>query len=263
MEMLLEDKNAVIYGSGGAIGGAVARAFAREGAKVFLTGLAKPPIDDLAKEIKAAGGVAEAALVDALDAEAIESHASDVVEKAGSIDISLNLISIPHVHGRPLVELSVEEFTQPIAGFSRTQFLTATTAARHMASKKGGVILMMTAPPGRMASTLTGAFASACALIESFSRSLAAEVGSNGVRVVCLRSTGSPEAPTVREVFDLHAKAEGKTPEEFQAAMAKGAALGRLTKLTEVANVAAFIASDLASPMTATTANISCGSAVD
>jgi len=65
--MLLENKNAVIYGGGGSIGGAVARAFAREGAKVFLAGRTLATIDAVAEEISASGGVAETAQVDALD----------------------------------------------------------------------------------------------------------------------------------------------------------------------------------------------------
>jgi 3-oxoacyl-[acyl-carrier protein] reductase len=184
-----------------------------------------------------------------------------VIKNVGSVDISINVISVPHKHGAALVDLSVEEFEQPIAGFARTHFLTATTAARHMVSRKSGVILMMTAPPGRMPSTLTGAFASACAMIESFSRTLAAEVGPHSVRVACLRSSGSPEA--LHDVFALHAKGEGKSPERFQADLEKGALLGRLTRLTAVANVAAFMASDWASSMTGTSVNLSCGSAVD
>lgn len=261
--MLLKNKNAIIYGAAGAIGSEVARTFAREGANLYLAARDLKSVEALAKEISAAGTLAEAAEVDALSKAAVESHASAVAKKAGSIDISFNLISIPHVQGKALIDLSAEEFTQPIDGFAKTHFLTATAAARHMVSKRSGVILMMTVPPGRMAFTLTGAFASACALIESFARSLAAEVGPRGVRVACLRSSGSPEAPTVREVLALHARAEGKTLERFQADLAKGALLGRLTKLTEVANVAAFMASDRASAMTATVANISCGSSVD
>jgi 3-oxoacyl-[acyl-carrier protein] reductase len=61
--MLLKDKNAVIYGAGGAIGSAVARAFAREGANVFLTGHTMAPLELLAKEIAAAGAAAEIALI--------------------------------------------------------------------------------------------------------------------------------------------------------------------------------------------------------
>ncbi|MBC8118373.1 MAG: SDR family oxidoreductase [Burkholderiaceae bacterium] len=261
--MLLKDKNAIIYGAGGAIGGAVARAFAREGAKVFLAGDTRPPIDALAKEIMEAGGLAEVAEVDALDAQAVEKHASAVIEKAGSIDVSFNLIAVPHVHGKPYVDLTLEEFAQPIGAFATTHFLTATAGARHMVSAGSGVILMMTTPAGRMASTFSGAFAPVCALIESFAKGLAAEVGPHGVRVVCLRSSGSPEAPGVREAMKSHAKAEGKPLEQFQEELAKGALLGRLTMLTEVADVAAFLASDRASAMTGTSANVSCGIGVD
>ncbi len=59
--MLLQNKNAMIYGAGGAIGGAVARAFAREGAKVFLAGRTLEKVDAVAKGISATGGVAETA----------------------------------------------------------------------------------------------------------------------------------------------------------------------------------------------------------
>ena len=132
-----------------------------------------------------------------------------------------------------------------------------------MVPAKSGVILMMTTPAGRTASTFSGAFGPVCALIESFAKGLAAELGPHGVRVVCLRSSGSPEAPGVVEAMKSHASAEGKPLERFQADLAKGALLGRLTKLTEVADVAAFLASDRASAMTGTSANVSCGIGVD
>ena len=90
--MLLEDKTAVIYAAGGAIGGGVARAFAREGARVVLTGRDVAKVDAVAEEIVAAGGVAETARVDALDAQAVDEHLSAVVETAGGLDISFNAI---------------------------------------------------------------------------------------------------------------------------------------------------------------------------
>jgi NAD(P)-dependent dehydrogenase (short-subunit alcohol dehydrogenase family) len=68
--IMLKNKVAVIYGGGGGIGGAVARAFAREGAKVFLTGRHRAPAEAVAKDIVSAGGSAEAAEVDALDEQA-------------------------------------------------------------------------------------------------------------------------------------------------------------------------------------------------
>jgi 3-oxoacyl-[acyl-carrier protein] reductase len=83
--VLLEGKNAVVYGGGGAIGGVVARAFAREGAKVFLAGRTRAKLEKVAEEIRAAGGVAETAEVDALDERAVDAHADAV---AATVNIS-------------------------------------------------------------------------------------------------------------------------------------------------------------------------------
>ncbi len=91
--MLLENKNAVIYGAGGAIGGAVARAFAREGARVYLAGRTLGRLEEVAEEIRSAGGAAETAEVDALDETAVDQHADAVAASAGGIDASFNLIS--------------------------------------------------------------------------------------------------------------------------------------------------------------------------
>src|SRR5690349_1980110 len=141
MDMLLEQKTAVIYGAGGAIGGAVARAFAREGARVFLAGRTSPPLDALAREIAQAGGVAQAASVDALDTRAVEEHLNAIVAQSGRIDISFNAIASKADQGDPLVEMSVDAFTLGIIDAMQTQFVTSTAAARHMLKAGSGVIL--------------------------------------------------------------------------------------------------------------------------
>jgi len=132
MEMLLQNKNAVIYGGGGAIGGAVARAFAREGAKVFLAGRTLAKLDAVAREISAAGGAVETAQVDALDEQAVEKHLEAVINHAGRIDISFNAVGFNEIQGIPLIDLSLEDFIFPITGWSRTVFLTSRAAARRM-----------------------------------------------------------------------------------------------------------------------------------
>src|SRR5262249_35108646 len=148
---MLKDKVAVIYGAAGAIGGAVARAFAREGAKVFLTGRKRAPVAALAEEIQAAGGFAHAAEVDALDEPAIDAHLDAVLDKAGKVDISFNAIGIPdsEVVGVPLLELDLEQFSRPVAAYTRSYFLTARLAARRMLTRKAGVIMTVTALPAR------------------------------------------------------------------------------------------------------------------
>jgi NADP-dependent 3-hydroxy acid dehydrogenase YdfG len=120
--MLLENKTAIIYGAGGAIGGAVARTFAREGGKVFLSGRTLSKVQRVADEIVAAGGMAEAFQVDALDEAAIESHVAAVVKAAGRVDVTFNGITAvpqPGTQGIPIAELSADAFIAPITLYMR------------------------------------------------------------------------------------------------------------------------------------------------
>jgi NAD(P)-dependent dehydrogenase (short-subunit alcohol dehydrogenase family) len=260
--VLLENKNAVIYGGGGSVGGAVARAFAREGARVYLAGRTLGTLDRVAEEISAEGGVAETAQVDALDEEAVDKHADSVVERAGSIDVSFNAVSHGDVHGAPLLDMPFEDFARPITNAIRAQFLTARAAARHMAKRGSGVILAITATTARMAIPNVGGTGVAFDAIESLCRQWACELGPKGVRVVWLLTTGIPEAISdTLEVFpDYGPGREAMTREELIAWLRGNTMLDRLTSLSDVGDVAAFMASDRASAMTASAANITCGS---
>ena len=261
---MLENKTAVIYAAGGAIGGAVARAFAREGATLFLTGRDVAKVDAVAREIVAAGGAAETAQVDALDEKAVEEHLGTVVERAGAVDISFNAIGPGPAPDRlPLTELAAEAFARPIAFYTSSNFITATAAARHMSGQGSGVIVTLTAVPGRMPANLIGGAAPAWAAVEAFSRSLALELGPAGIRVVCLRSHAIPQTPLIEANFATAAAAAGVTPAQFQAILEGSTLLKRLLTLDEVADTAAFIASDRAGAMTATVVNVSAGSITD
>lgn len=259
VNMKLKDKNAVVYGAAGSIGTMVSQAFAHAGARVFLCGRTSQPLEALAKRIASSGGNAEVTPLDALDADAVERHAETIVAKAGSLDVSFNLIDIPHIQGRNLVELGEHDFGNPIRDAAATHFITATAAARRMMRQRRGVILMMTTQPGRMALPLSGPFGPICALLEAFARNLAGEVGPSGVRVNCLLSTGSPEAPPVAAAMELHAKGRGISLEEMQASSIGQTPLRRFTTLEDVARTATFLASDDASAITASAVNISCG----
>jgi NAD(P)-dependent dehydrogenase (short-subunit alcohol dehydrogenase family) len=261
MELLL-DKTAVVYGGGGGIGGAVARAFAREGAKVFLAGRTLAKVEAVARGLVAAGGVAEAARVDALDERAVTEHADSVARKAGRIDVLFNAIGMEDVQGTPLLDMPLEDFLHPITVAMRSQFLTARAVARRMVEKGSGVILTLVAGPPEALPYL-GGFGPACEAIQGLWRGLAAELGPRGVRLICLRSAGSPDTPDVQETFKRHAKAAGVTLEKFLADSGSGTLLGRLPAATEVADVAAMVASDRASAMTGTFVNVTCGSRAD
>lgn len=261
--MLLKDKVAVVYGAGGAIGGAVACAFAAEGAQVFLTGRRLAPVEAVAKDILAAGGSAEAAEVDALDEQALDGHLRSVTDQAGRVDISFNAVGVPDtgILGVPLAELDAGLFALPITAYTTSYFLTARLAARRMIPNKSGVIMTVTALPARMGSRLNGGYGPAQAAKEALTRDLSAELAPQGIRVVSLRPHGLPETSTMREVFDT--KASGITWEQFQAGLAGTTHPRRVMLLEEVASMAAFMASDGASGMTGTTVNLTMGSLDD
>jgi 3-oxoacyl-[acyl-carrier protein] reductase len=236
--MLLENKVAVIYGAGGSIGGAVARTFAREGAMVFLAGRTQAKLD-------------KAAVVDALDEQAVDKFVEAVVAQAGQIDISFNLISYGDVQ-EPLMEISAENFAQPIMTAARTQFLTTRAAARHMFQRGSGVILSF-GGGGPQTQPGLGGFKVALDAVESLRRQWACELGPHGIRVLTLKTGGVPE--TLPDPFP------GR--DEIIASIQQATLLKRAATLEDVGNVAAFVASDLARTMTATEVNISCGALVD
>jgi len=262
--MTLDNKVAVIYGAGGAIGSAVAHAFAREGARPFLTGLHLPAVEAVARDIVSAGGLAEAAEVDALDEPAIDRHLQSVVDVAGRIDISFNAVGIPNPKQRPpLVDLDVDQFLLPIATYARSNFLTARLAARRMVPNRSGVIMTVTATTSRTGVPLVGGAGPAMAAMEALTRGLSAELAPHGLRVVGLRTPGLPDTARIKEVFRLSATALGLTSEQFHATIASRTHTRRLTTLEELTNVAVFTASDRASAMTGTVVNLSMGSLDD
>jgi 3-oxoacyl-[acyl-carrier protein] reductase len=254
--VLLEGKNAVIYGGGGSIGGAVARAFAREGARVFLAGRTEATLEKVADAIRSDGGSAETAVVDALDAKAVDQHADAVAADAGSLDVSFNLITHPYTHGTPLAEMEIDDFMAPVDTAARTTFITTRAAARHMIPKRSGVILAFGGPGDRAAPLrdyYLGGTQVAFDIIESMRRQLSVELGPHGIRFVTLESGGVPEA----------------TPDDFEGgeelteALTAATLLGRAATLEDVGNVAAFVASDRARTMTAATVNVSAGTLID
>jgi 3-oxoacyl-[acyl-carrier protein] reductase len=251
--MLLENRNAVIYGGGGAIGGTVARAFAREGATVHLVGRTVATLDKVAGDIRAAGGRAETAQVDAFDEQQVDEHARSVVASGGSLDISFNVISHPEHFGTPVVEMNYEDFAEPVTRRLRTMWITSRAAAPYMTGQGFGVILTYGGYGNPTPNY--GGFQVAFGAIEALRRTLARELGPRGVRVITLQTGGIPES-----ISD-------DTPEKTREAISKGiedlTMLGRAATLEDVGNAAVFAASDWSKALTATKLNITCGTIPD
>ena len=248
---MLKGKTAVIYGAGGSIGGAVGKAFATAGAMVFLTGRNAASLQLVADEIISAGGKAEIGVVDAQDELAIISH----LEKSGRIDISFNATATEVVQGLPLMDMSAVDYMNPVTTMLRTRFLTAKAAAKLMAVQGSGVILSLTATPGGIGYPNTGGFAAACCAIENFAQNLASEIGIYGVRVVNIRSGGSPDSNVFK---DAMSKDPVTMPMELDR-MQADTMLKKMPPMADIANIAVFLASDLAGSITGVTVDVTAG----
>jgi NAD(P)-dependent dehydrogenase (short-subunit alcohol dehydrogenase family) len=258
--MLLENKNAIIYGAGGGIGGGVARTFAREGARVFLAGRTGDKLDKVAGEIRAAGGQAEVAVLDALDEQAVDEHAKIVASQAGSLDISFNLISRGDVQGIPLADMTTADFLRPITTGITTNFITARAAARHMIKQRSGVILALNSGSAH-GSPMMGGTGPADATIDTFIHNLAAEIGPHGVRVLGIWTAGVPDTLSPEKIAAVNSNMQFDDA-AFQGLLARldeMRMLRRSPRVAQVADVAAFLASDRAAAITATFVNVTGG----
>jgi 3-oxoacyl-[acyl-carrier protein] reductase len=253
--MMLQNKNAIIYGAGGSMGGAVAKALAGAGARVFLTGRNLSSIQKVADEILATGGSAEAAQVDAFDEKAINSHIDSVVQSAGTVDISFNAVGVDVVQNIPLTDISMDDFVRPITLTMQTRFLTAKAAGKVMMKQGSGVILSLTATPGGIGYPYTGGFAPACSAVESLSRNLASELGIYGVRVVNIRSGGSPDSKVFKEAMER----DPAGMEPILRKMQGDTMLKKLPLMADIANAAVFLASDMSDKITGVTIDLTCG----
>jgi NAD(P)-dependent dehydrogenase (short-subunit alcohol dehydrogenase family) len=248
--MLLEGKNAIVYGAGG-LGAGMARRFASEGARVFVASRRRESLEELERE-----GI-EVAVLDALDESAVEEHLRDVVAKAGSVDISFNLTSREDKQVTPLIDMSVEEATRAPDTALRSQFITARAAARRMTEQGSGVILSVTSGTARVPSPGMGNTGSADATVELFMRTLAPEVGPSGVRVVGIYTAGVAETLTAERMERV--TGHPMDVEAVLGALAQATMLKRPCSLEGVTSTAAFLASDGARDITGTIVNVTCG----
>lgn len=253
--MLLQNKNAIIYGGGGSLGSAVAKTLAQAGAKIFLTGRTADRLKTVADEIIAAGGKAEFATVDALDEKSIQTYLDKLTDAGVTIDISFCAIDFQSVQDIALVDMKADDYMRPITIALQSQFLTSTAAARKMITQQSGVILSLTATPGGIGYPYTGGFSSACVAMESFVTNLASEVGAYNIRVVNIRSAGSPDS----QVFKQAAEAFPQEMTHVLQSMKNDTMLKKLPMMADIANIAVFLSSDLASMITGVTIDVTGG----
>ena len=263
---LLIHKHAVIFGAGGAVGTAVAKEFAAQGATVFLSGRTLNAVEQLAAGIHQDDGVAYAAQVDALDEQAVQAYLDRVAQEGGSIDILLNAMgpqAKDYGNGTSTMELPLEQFLVPLTTLVPSQFITARAAARHMVRQHSGVILFVTAGLDMTKTPNVTAIGAAFGAMEALLRCLAADLSPAGVRVVGIRTGAMLETRTIQQGIERVVNTLGVSKAQVVSQFEQATLLKRLSTAADTARVAAFLASDGARTITGALVNASSGRVID
>jgi 3-oxoacyl-[acyl-carrier protein] reductase len=253
MENVLKDKIAVVYGAG-SIGGAVAKAFAGAGAKVFLTDHSDKALE------RFEGQHITTQVVDVLDKAAVADFVQSIVKEYGRVDISFTATSTHKPggdQGAAMNELSYENFSMPMVDYTKAHFNTAGAVYEQMKQQKSGVIMGITAIVSHMPLPFTAGFGPAWAAVEAMLRVLAAELGPYGVRTVCLHSAGSPGAAD-KTMVEGNPELDARTQEWGKRWMSRNL-LGRGPELEDVGHMAVFMASDYAPATTGSLVSLNAG----
>jgi NAD(P)-dependent dehydrogenase (short-subunit alcohol dehydrogenase family) len=259
--LLLQNKHAVILGAGGAVGAAVAKEFAAQGATVFLSGRTLGAVEQVATSIQQDGGSAYVAQVDALDEQAVQVYLDRVVQEAGSIDILLNATgpqAKDYGNGTSTLEVSLKQYLLPLSTLVPSQFITARAAARHMVQQHSGVILFITAVPA-CGFPNAAAIGSAFGAMESLVRCLATDLGPAGVRVVGLRSGPMLDTRTMQQTFENVAHILNVSPAQILSKSEQGSLLKNSSTVADTAKLSVFLVSDGARTLTGAILNASSG----
>jgi 3-oxoacyl-[acyl-carrier protein] reductase len=261
----LQDKVALVFGAGGQVGASVARELAVQGALLFLSGRGAENVKRTADAVAAhhrLGGLTE---LDALDEAAVDRYLDNVVATAGRVDVVFNAMgpqAVDYGNATDTMALPVDKFMLPISTIVASQFITARATARYMRRQGSGVVVFLSATPSQGAPN-TSAVGAAYGALESLTRSLAVDLGQNGVRVVCIRSMGMAETRMMQQTYALAAETMGTEKHKVKEAVTSRALLGHGPTLADTARLVAFLASDEAAAITGAIINSSCGQVLD
>jgi 3-oxoacyl-[acyl-carrier protein] reductase len=256
--MLLQDRVAVITGSGRGIGRAIARLFAKEGARVFLSARTETELAATAEDIAAAGGVAAYVTADL----AREADCARVIagarEKFGRIDVLVNNAG----HYGPVVPVEdypLEEFDKVMAVHLRAAFLLMKAALPEMYARKSGVILNISSLSAKAAYGWGSGYAAAKAGLLGLTRVTAAEAARQGVRVNAICPGPVTETEMSKQLGKTLAEKLGVSPEEQLKGFLSSLLQGRGQTAMEIAQAALFLCSDMSSAMVGQSINVDGG----
>ena len=258
--MLLENKVALITGSGRGIGRATARLFAKEGASVFLTARTEAQLANAAKEIATDGGKAAYADADLTREKECEHVVAAARTAFGRVDILVN--NAGHYGPvAPVEEYPLEEFDKVIAIHLRAAFLLSKLVLPEMYARKSGVILNISSLSAKAAFSWGSAYAAAKGGMLGLTRVTAAEAARQGVRVNAICPGPVTETEMSVELGKTLATRLNVSPEQQLKGFLNSLLQGRGQTAIEIAQAALFLCSDMSSAMVGQSINVDGGAA--
>jgi NAD(P)-dependent dehydrogenase (short-subunit alcohol dehydrogenase family) len=258
----LKDKVAIITGGGKGIGKAIANAFVSEGATVVIAATTVPKLEEAVKEFEAMGGKAKAIPTDVSDEKQIINLVQETIKTFGKIDILVNNSGIAGPTCK-LVDLKLEDWNKVLAIDLTGYVLCAREVVKHMITRKTGVVINIAAEGGRTGDGRSGQpmrmpYCCAKMGVIGLTETLAQEVGRDGIRVNAI-SAAAVKGDRWMRVMKAKCDALGITVDEYIPKAMANYSLGRPVEEWELGNVAVFLASDEASPITGQTIVAHCG----
>ena len=239
--MRMKDKVALVSGAASGIGLAIARRFAREGARVVVTDLDPVRTQDAATAIEAEGGIAMARVMDVTSEAQVQSVTDEVAQSFGRLDVLVSNAGIQIVS--PVEEFSLTDWRRVLAVHLDGAFLTTRAALKVMYRQGAGSILYIGSVHSKEASVLKAPYVAAKHGLLGLARVVAKEGAAHGVRanVIC---PGFVRTPLVERQIPEQARALGLSEQEVvREVMLKETVDGQFTTLEDVAEAALFFAS--------------------
>lgn len=258
--MFLQNKVALITGSGRGIGRAMATLFAREGARVFLTARTEKELATTTREIASAGGEAAYVTADLIREADCQRVVAATRGKFGRIDILVNNAG----HYGPVVPVEdypLEEFDKVIAVHLRAAFVLSKLVLPEMYARKSGVILNISSLSAKSAFGWGSAYAAAKAGMLGLTRAMAAEASRQGVRVNAICPGPVTETVMSKELGNTLAQKLGVSSEEQLKGFLSSILQGRGQTAMEIAQAALFLCSDMSTAMVGQSINVDGGAA--
>ena len=254
---LLKDKVALISGMGRGLGAHLARVFAREGAHIAMAARSEDTMRAVAQEIQALGRKAVWQPADVIDPAACNALAEHVESQLGRIDVLVNNAFFVSAVS-PLADGDLDEWRKAME-VNFIGALTMTRAVIPVMRKQGcGRIIMVSTIGSRDIQPGAGPYASSKAALNSVTRTLARELGPDGIRVNAL-VPGWFLSPNAEAALRHFAEEQGTSFEEMRDTYAASTALRYLPDSEEIARVGLFLASDLSDPVTGHLLDANCG----